>query len=426
MARHNSTTQPQQRPILEEVRAAWHTYGSPVEQSDDDLLAIVWHRVRHSHPLTLYRAMAFIVALGIMASHLHAESSLRDEYWALVIGALHLGATAVLVHRLPLRVTPMSIAAVVADGAICVLLVAMTFGWQGPFWLYSLSAVFWPAFAFPFWLAMLSVAVYDATVLLTNTDRIRATFADGFGGDLAARLLMVFLIAGAISLTAKAMAAARVLATEAERNRIARDLHDGVGKTLGGISLEARSLAQWIDRDPVEARRRARYVTRISERAAMEVRHVIRSLRQGEATEYLLPAVSERLADWSEKRPETVHVRINGPDNPVPILIHGEVLRMLDELLNNIERHASAQNVWVRLTLSSAAVTLAVRDDGVGFDQNWLDPWADDGHFGLLGARERALILGGHFNLQSTPGVGTEVTIDISLTSREETLVHVL
>ena len=90
------------------------------------------------------------------------------------------------------------------------------------------------------------------------------------------------------------------------------------------------------------------------------------------------------------------------------------------------DRHASAQNVWVRLTLSSAAVTLAVRDDGVGFDQNWLDPWADDGHFGLLGARERALILGGHFNLQSTPGVGTEVTIDISLTSREETLVHVL
>ena len=164
----------------------------------------------------------------------------------------------------------------------------------------------------------------------------------------------------------------------------------------------------------------------ITERAAMEVRHVIRSLRQGEATEYLLPAVSERLADWSEKRPETVHVRINGPDNPVPILIHGEVLRMLDELLNNIERHASAQNVWVRLTLSSAAVTLAVRDDGVGFDQNWLDPWADDGHFGLLGARERALILGGHFNLQSTPGVGTEVTIDISLTSREEPLVHVL
>ncbi len=426
MARHQSTIPAQRSAAIETMRAAWSARGLHIERASDDVPAAIWSRVRRCHPLTLYRAIAFIVALAIMASHLHAESSVRGEYWAIVIGALHLVATALVIRRLPLRLTPLTIGVVALDGGICVLLVAMTYGWQGPFWLYSLSAVFWPSFVFPIALAMLSVAVYNAAILLANLSRIRDTFSDGYGGDLAARLLMVFLIAGAISLTARALAIVRVLATEAERNRIARDLHDGVGKTLGGISLEARSLAQWIDRDPVEARRRARYVTRISERAAMEVRDVIRSLRQDEATEYLLPAVSARLAEWNEKRPEEIHVRISGPDNPVPILIHTEVLRMLDELLSNVEQHAGARNVWVRLTLSSSAVTLAVRDDGGGFDRRWLDPWADDGHFGLLGARERASILGGHFDLQSSPGAGTEVTIDIPLTPREERPVHVL
>ncbi|HMM41545.1 MAG TPA: sensor histidine kinase [Thermomicrobiales bacterium] len=426
MARQQPTVQSQPGSILDATRVAWQTRTLRADQTNDELPAVLWNRVRRCHPLTLYRALAYAVALAIMVSHLHAESTVRGEYWAVLIGALHLVATAAVVGRLPLRPTPLTIAAVAIDGAICVLLVGITYGWQGPFWLYSLSAVFWPAFVFPLPLAIISVAIYDAAILLTNTERIRTTFADGFGGDLAARLLMVFLIAGAISLTARTMAVVRVLATEAERNRIARDLHDGVGKTLGGISLEARSLAQWIERDPAEARRRARYVTRISERAAMEVRDVIRSLRQSEATEHLLPAVSARLAEWSEKRPEELHVRINGPDNPVPILIHSEVLRMLDELLSNIEQHAEARNVWVRLTLSSVAVTLAVRDDGVGFDRRWLDPWADDGHFGLLGARERASILGGHFDLQSAPGTGAEVTIDIPLTPREERPVHVL
>lgn len=426
MARPEPTLQPQQGPILDAARAVLQNRAPRAERATDDLPAVVWHRVRRSNALVLYRAMAFIVALGIMASHLHAESTVRGEYAAVLIAALHLIVTAVAVRRLPLRTTPLTVAAVVVDGAICVLLVGITYGWQGPFWLYSLSAVFWPAFVFPLVWAMISVAFYNAAILLTNLDRLRSTMDDGFGGDLAARLLMVFLIAGAISLTARAMAIVRVLATEAERNRIARDLHDGVGKTLGGISLEARSLAQWIERDPSEARRRARYVTRISERAAIEVRDVIRSLRQDEATEYLLPAVAARLADWSESRPEEVHVRISGPDNPVPILIHTEILRMLDELLNNVEQHAQARNVWVRLTLSSSAVTLAVRDDGVGFDRRWLDPWADDGHFGLLGARERASILGGHFDLDSSSGGGTEVTIDIPLTPREERPVHVL
>lgn len=416
----------QQTPALNTKHPSWTARAPWSDRAAHEIPALVWARIKRLHPLTLYRAIALAVAIAIMASHLHAESTVRGELLGITAALLHLAATAFVVRRIPRRLTPIAVAAVIIDMAVCVLLIGTSYGWQGPFWLYGMSAVFWPAFVLPLGWAMVSVAIFDGAILLTNTDRIRSTFNDGFGGDLVARLLMVFLIAGAISLAARMMAVVRVLATEAERNRIARDLHDGVGKTLGGISLEARSLAQWIDRDPVEARRRARYVTRISERAAMEVRDVIRSLRQTEATEYLLPAVNNLLQEWDLRRPETLHIRINGPDNPVPILIHSEILRMLEELLSNVEQHAQAQNVWVRLTLSSIAVTLSVRDDGVGFDQRWLDPWADDGHFGLLGARERATIMGGHFELETSRGVGTEVTVDIPLTPREERPVRVL
>lgn len=99
---------------------------------------------------------------------------------------------------------------------------------------------------------------------------------------------------------------------------------------------------------------------------------------------------------------------------------------MLHEFLNNVDRHARARRAWVRLTLSTSGVTLAVRDDGRGFDTGALDPWSGEGHFGLLGARERASMLGGHFQMESGRGRGTVVTVDLPLAPREERAVHVL
>jgi signal transduction histidine kinase len=412
--------QPQADALFERLRVG------TTHVSRDAIVAFVWQRVKRLHPLLVYRIIAFAIAVVIMASHLHAQTSLTEQGRVVLVAFAHLLLTAVFAPRLPNRLTPTTVLVATLDGLICVLLMAATFGWRGPFWLYSLSAIFWPAFVFPLVWSIVAVTAFDGFILVTNFNRIRATISDGFGGDLVARLLMVYIIAGAISLTARAMASARALATEAERNRIARDLHDGVGKTMGGISLEARSLSQWIGRDPAEARRRARYVARVSERAALEVRDVIRGLRQSEATESLFPTVRTIVDDWQQQRAETVHLRLNGPDMPVPVLIHGAVVRMLGELLANVGRHANASEVWVRMTLSSSGVTLSVRDNGIGFDFGGLDPWADEGHFGLMGTRERASMLGGRFRVASIPGSGTEVTIDIPLLPREEPTVHVL
>jgi signal transduction histidine kinase len=377
--------------------------------------------VRAVSPVVAFRGIALVVALIVISSDLNTNTNMEEDGWVLFVAAGHLALTAIVGQRLRAASARVNLLVIGVDIAICVAFVARMDGWRGPFWLYGVSAVFWPAYRFGLRGALLSTLAFDAGILLARTDNIRSTFHNGFGGDLVARVTMVFIVAGAVAFTARAMAQVESLAAEAERNRIARDLHDGVGKTLGGISLEASSLASWIERDPIEARRRARYLMRISERAANEVRDVIRSLRQQQSSAPLLPDVRRVVADWGQRHGAiAVQLQLNGPDVDVPVLIRLEVLRMLGELLDNVRRHARAEQVWVRLTLSTLGVTVAVRDDGAGFDTQLLDPWSDEGHFGLLGARERAWMLGGHFRLQSEPGRGTEVTIDLPLTPREE------
>jgi signal transduction histidine kinase len=386
-----------------------------------------WLRVKQLHPLTTYRMIALTIAIVISASNLHRESTIVDDAWLLLLVAVHVGLTLAIAPRLDRRSNLFNIAVIAIDIVACAGMLTLAHGWRGPLWLYSLSAVFWPAWRFSMAGALVSVTAFDALVLLMNGDRISDAVSDGFGGDVAARLLMIYLIAGAISLTSQAFATVRRMAAESERNRIARDLHDGVGKTMGGISMEALTLAHWIDRDPAEASRRARYVARISEKAAIEVRDVIRGLRRTEATELLFPSVREIVDDWAQAHPAVrTRLQLNGTDAHVPVLIHGEIVRMLSEFLRNVERHARASHVWVRVTLSSAGVTLAVRDDGVGFDMQSLDPWSGEGHFGLLGAHERASMLAGRSRFVSTPGTGTEVTIDLPLTAREDRAVHVV
>ncbi|HUG14226.1 MAG TPA: sensor histidine kinase [Thermomicrobiales bacterium] len=376
--------------------------------------------IQWPNPIVAYRAVALTLAVTVIGSHLHGESDLSANGWIIWLALLHVVATQLSVPWLPRQSDIINAMAIAVDVGLCVLLLTMTHGWQGPFWLYAISAVFWPSVRFSVLGATASVIVFEATVLAANPDRSWATVDDGFAGDLAARGLMVLFVAGAIALTARAMAKVQAMATETERNRIARDLHDGVGKTMGGISLEARSLAQWVERDQVEASRRARYVARISERAANEVRDVIRGLRQSKSTAPLLPAVRVTVEDWQSILGIPIQFRALGQDAEIPVLIQGEILRMLEELLRNVAQHACAHEARVRLTLSTSGVTLSVRDDGRGFDPAAMEPWSGDGHFGLLGARERASTLGGHCRVKSALGKGTDVTVDIPLATRSE------
>ncbi|WP_165975847.1 sensor histidine kinase [Actinomadura rubrisoli] len=207
------------------------------------------------------------------------------------------------------------------------------------------------------------------------------------------------------------------VAAAEERNRLAREMHDSLAKTLQGITLSVASLPLWIRDCPDRAERDARDILSALEVAAREARGLISDLRE-EAYGLPLPAAVRRLAaEWGETRGVPVTARIEGPPaEDIPVTVRYEIISVLKEALTNVERHAGAGRVEVRLLSTVDTVRLTVRDDGAGFAPpagGRLELLAREGHYGLVGMAERARRIGGRFALRSAPGGGATVMLTV-------------
>ncbi|WP_433474448.1 sensor histidine kinase [Spirillospora sp. CA-142024] len=215
---------------------------------------------------------------------------------------------------------------------------------------------------------------------------------------------------------ARRRAEAAVAAAD-ERTRLAREMHDSLAKTLQGITLSAAALPAWIRTSPDRAERDARDILSALRVAAREARGLIADLRE-EAYGLPLPAaVGHVAAGWSETAAVPVEVAAEGsPGDDIPVAVRYEIVSVLKEALTNVERHARAGRVEIRLVRSADGLELSVRDDGAGFvppDGGRLDLLAREGHYGVVGMAERARRAGGRLCLRSAPGHGTTVTITV-------------
>jgi signal transduction histidine kinase len=100
-----------------------------------------------------------------------------------------------------------------------------------------------------------------------------------------------------------------------------------------------------------------------------------------------------------------------GANRPVPGRIETGLYRIAQEALSNVEQHADTHRAWLRLTLQPDQIVLVVEDDGQGFDPAQAEP----GHFGVIGMVERAKLLGGSLELESSPGEGARIQISVPL-----------
>ncbi|WP_410564330.1 sensor histidine kinase [Amycolatopsis sp. cmx-4-61] len=199
----------------------------------------------------------------------------------------------------------------------------------------------------------------------------------------------------------------REAGTAAERERLAREIHDTLAQGFTSIVTLAQAIESELDTDPAAARRHAELAARTARDNLTEARAMVAALAPADlATGSLVDAVrrqADRLADSSD-----VVVRYE-VDGPLPALgMAGEVvlLRGAQEALNNVRRHAAASAVSVRLSAVDGAVRLSVRDDGTGFA-----PDRATG-FGLRGMRSRAEQVGGRLSVRSGPS-GTELTLEV-------------
>ncbi len=197
-----------------------------------------------------------------------------------------------------------------------------------------------------------------------------------------------------------------------ERYRLSREMHDGLAQTLGSLGWQLDHLKMLLERRELEAMERELANTRQTVREAyMDVREAIDGLRL--ATDHpggLTAALTEYVADFEHRTGIITHLEID--DGPYALSPEAELhlLRIVQEGLTNVRKHAAAHHVWVRLQHVPGRIELTVADDGKGFD-----PHLPRGrqHVGLASMRERALSLGGTLTLVSSPGRGTRINVVI-------------
>jgi signal transduction histidine kinase/ligand-binding sensor domain-containing protein len=199
-----------------------------------------------------------------------------------------------------------------------------------------------------------------------------------------------------------------------ERNRIAREIHDTLAQGYVGISVQLEVLAELLRLKKMDAAEKQLDATRGYVREGLaDARQSIWALRSQDSAEKTLPVRLRRMTEAAGGRGFDAKFSLFGAYRPLPEEKEREFLRVAQEALHNVNKHAGAKNVEVRLEYGSGKVALEVRDDGRGFDADRA-PESRPGHFGLKGMQERATLIGGLLDVASASGVGTTVRLEAS------------
>jgi signal transduction histidine kinase len=201
------------------------------------------------------------------------------------------------------------------------------------------------------------------------------------------------------------------LAVVEERNRLARDLHDSVTQALYGLTLSTEAAARQIAAGEVDlAGAQLREVQETAKQALQEMRLLIFELRPPVLEEEgLAAALQARLQAVEGRVGLATSLAVEG-DGRLPPAIEMELDRITQEALNNALKHAQAHRIAVQLRQDERTVALEITDDGIGFDPGIS---RSGGGLGLRGMAERAARLGGRLAVESQPGEGTRVRVEV-------------
>ncbi len=250
---------------------------------------------------------------------------------------------------------------------------------------------------------------------------VAARDRDAFADDAERRLLEGIGEQVAVAIE-NAQLLGRVLDAAAleERERIARDLHDGLAQVLGYINTQALAIKKHLTSGrPEEARELVGTMEEAARHVYGDIREEIMGLRA--AREGLVPSLRAYLSGYGRMAGVVPDVRVT--DAAAALRLPGateiQLLRIIQEALSNVRKHAGAGSATVSLELAGDELRLEVADDGRGFDP---DSPARTGwpRFGLQTMRERAHALGGTFELRSSPGAGTSIVVGVPVAGREE------
>jgi ligand-binding sensor domain-containing protein/signal transduction histidine kinase len=196
-----------------------------------------------------------------------------------------------------------------------------------------------------------------------------------------------------------------------ERSRIAREIHDTLAQGYVGVSVQLEVLAELLRlRKLEEAGKHLNLTREIVREGLAEARQSIWALRTQDAEETTLPVKLRRIAEGTGGAGLVANFSLFGAYRPLKAEMEREVLRIAQEAIHNVKKHAAAGHLWVELEYGPKTITLDVRDDGQGGAVE-ASKAPLPGHFGLTGMRERAAAIGGELEVTSAPGTGTSVRL---------------
>ena len=204
---------------------------------------------------------------------------------------------------------------------------------------------------------------------------------------------------------------ARFEAVLAERTRLARDMHDGLLQDVAGLALQLRAVLPHVAARPNDTAVTLQRILELAERTSREAREAVVGMRSTPISANLVEAVEHSARAAAAHAPVTVSLTVTGRSRRVRTRLHDAVVGSVREAVTNVVKHANARTVVVVLAFRSRTCRVSVTDDGTGYD---VDAHRQlDGHFGLIGMRERADQCGGSLVVKSVMGKGTVVTLDV-------------
>jgi two-component system nitrate/nitrite sensor histidine kinase NarX len=198
-----------------------------------------------------------------------------------------------------------------------------------------------------------------------------------------------------------------------ERTRLAREIHDGLAQTLGFLKLKSAQMMNYLDRGEIDLLRKTLQTSNQSlAEAYLDARQAIDGLRISTFEGGIAVWLKQTVEDFREYNDLTVHFCEPIADVELPPEVHAQLIRIVQEALSNVRKHAHARQIWVSCQLNTGDLILEVQDDGEGF---CLEDLPGPSQHGLRGMRERAELIGGDFQIIGGPQQGISVRVRLPL-----------
>jgi signal transduction histidine kinase len=217
------------------------------------------------------------------------------------------------------------------------------------------------------------------------------------------------------------------LAQEEERGRLSRDLHDEVGQHLTALGLGLQALSD-VAPPGSEVDRRVAQLSALAATLGRELHALAVRLRPRALDDFgIEAALASYVNDWTRQHGIPVVFHADADMERLPAALESALYRIAQEALTNVARHSGATRASIVLERRDGHLHVVIADDGRGFDaRTSVDATRDRGGLGLLGIRERAVMLGGSIRIESAPGAGTALFIRLPIELLDEKESHVL